>query len=117
MPWDTRYEEEVGGARKKYLDTTTNLDYAQTGIEQDYGLAPAYNDYQSNPYSRAALLESQYQKANRGTLNSAGYQLYSGSAGNHLAANRSGYDINRDQLEKTYQAALAENTAKRTEAK
>lgn len=117
MPWDTRYEEEIGGARKRYLDTVNNLDSAQVGVEQDYGLSPAHNDYQSNPYSRAALLESEYQRANRGTLNSAGYQLYSGAAGNHLAANRSSYDINRDQLEKAYNAALAEGTAKRTEAK
>jgi hypothetical protein len=116
-PWDSRYESEVGGGRRKYLDTINNLDAAERAANAEFGIAPGFNDYQSNPYSRAALLESKFQEANRGSMNSAGLQLYSGSTGDRLAANRSGYDLNRDALAKQYNAAIQDLQEKRATAK
>lgn len=109
-PWDSGYEQAVSAARSKYNNTMTGLGLQRTATEQDYGLAPGYNDYQSNPYSRAALLESSFQRANRGSLNSyaASGQLYAGSLSNALGGDRSSYDRNRDSLSKAYRDALQE---------
>ena len=115
-PWSSKAQQIVAGAQKSYLNSTANFDLAEQQAKQDYGLDPGFNDYKSNPYSRAALLQQNYLDANRGTMNSAGLQLYSGSTSNRLGANRSGYDQNRDALTKTYRDALGEISAKRTEA-
>lgn len=115
-PWDSQKEAAISGANRNYLGQSHNLDFAETGLKQDYGLDPAYNDYKSNPYSRAALLEQHFQEGNRGVMNNAGLQLYSGSTGNRLAQNRQGYGQDRDALAKSYRDALAEITSKRIEA-
>jgi len=115
-PWNSKAEQIVAGARKSYLDASGNFDLAEQTAKQDFGLDPGFNDYKSNPYSRAALLEQSYQNANRGTMNNAGLQLYSGSTSNALGANRGVYSQNRDELAKTYRDALGEITAGRTKA-
>jgi hypothetical protein len=115
-PWDSRYEQTVAGARKSYLNAGANFDLSEQAAKQDFGLDSGFNDYKSNPNSRAALLEQSYQSANRGTMNSAGLQLYSGATSNRLGANRSAYAGDRDQLAKAYQEALGEISSGRTEA-
>ena len=115
-PWSAAYEQSLGNSGKTYADTIASLGLKEQAAKQDFGLDPGFNDYKSNPYSRAALLEQSFQTANRGSVNSAGLQLYSGSTSNHLAANRSTNDANRDSLMKTYAAALQEITDARTEA-
>src|ERR1044072_4070193 len=115
-PWSSKYEQTVAGANKRYLDATNDFDLAEQTAKQDYGLDPGFNDYKSNPYSRAALLEQSYQTANRGTMNSAGLQLYSGSTSNRLNANRATNAINRDSLAKSYRDALQEISTGRTKA-
>lgn len=107
-PWNTKAEEIVNAARRNYLGENTNFDLAERAAKQDFGLDRGFNDYKANPYSRAALLEQSYQNANRGTVNSRGLQLYSGSTSNVLGSNRSTYDSNRDQLAKAYRDALGE---------
>jgi hypothetical protein len=131
-PWNSKAEEIVNSARKKYLGENTNFDLAEQEIKQDFGLegprsknihgvhqfqlSPGFNDYQSNPYSRAALLEKSFQNANRGTMNSRGLQLYSGSTSNQLAGNRGTYDKSHDELEKLYRDALGEVSEGRAKA-
>jgi hypothetical protein len=106
----------VAGARKSYLDASGNFDLNEQAAKQDFGLDPGFNDYKSNPNSRAAFLEQSFQTANRGTTNSAGLQLYSGSTSNRLGVNRATNSANRDQLAKAYQDALGEISAGRTKA-
>lgn len=114
LPWDSAYEQSATSANAKLANTQIGLGLQKTALEQEYGLSPAYNDYQSNPYSRAALLEREFQKGNRGTTGSyaARGQLYSGATQNALSANRSSLDQNKDSLEKAYEAALNENREK-----
>ena len=116
-PWNSAAENIVNEARRNYLDSQGNFELARKEAEQDYGLAPGFNDYKANPYSRAALLEQSYQNANRGTTNSAGLQLYSGSTSNALAGNRSTKDLNYDNLSRAYNEALGGITKGETEAK
>lgn len=115
-PWDSRYEQTVSGARKSYLDAGANFDLSEQAAKQDFGLDAGFNDYKSNPNSRAALLEQSFQQANRGTMNSAGLQLYSGSTSNRLGSNRATYGTNRDELASAYRDALGEISTGRTEA-
>lgn len=115
-PWNSQAEQIVAGARRDYLGAQTNFDVAEREAKQDYGLDPGFNDYKANPYSRAAALEAAYQNANRGTTNSAGLQLYSGSTSNNLAGNRSTRDLNYNNLSNAYREALGEITHGRTEA-
>ena len=115
-PWDSAYEAQVSGANRNYLGQNANLDLAQTSVEQEFGLAPAYSDVKSNPNSRAALLEQHFNEGNRGVMNNANLQLYSGSTGNRLNQNRQGYAQDRDSLAKAYRDALQEIQDKRLEA-
>jgi hypothetical protein len=107
-PWNSKAEQIVAGARRNYLAAQGNFDLAEREAQQDYGLDPGFNDYKANPNSRAALLEQSYQNANRGTVNSAGLQLYSGATSNALGANRGVYGRSRDELAKSYREALGE---------
>jgi hypothetical protein len=115
-PWSSKYEQTVGGARKNYLDSSANFDLAELTAKQDYGIDPGFNDYLANPNARAALLEQTFQRKNKGTVNSSGLQLYSGSTSNRLNANRSNYGVARDELAKSYRDALGEITSGRTKA-
>lgn len=115
-PWNSAAESIVAGARRNYLSSQANFDLAEQEAKADYGLDQGFNDYKTNPYSRAALLEQSYQNANKGTMNSAGLQLYSGSTSNALGENRSTRDLNYNNLSNAYREALGEITRGRTEA-
>ncbi|MGH2939564.1 MAG: hypothetical protein ACRDPE_15760 [Solirubrobacterales bacterium] len=116
MPWSSKYDQTVDEARKKYLNTINDINLNEQTSKQEYGLDSGFNDYKANPYSRAALLEKSYETANRGTTNSAGIQLYSGSTSNRLGANRSTRDLNYNNLRGEYQNTLNELNAGRTRA-
>lgn len=115
-PWSSRYEQSVGASRKRYLDSSSNFDLAEQQAKQDYGVESGFNDYKANPYSRAALLEQSYQRANKGTINAAGLQLYSGSTSNRLSANRAANSEDRNRLMRDYQESLGEISTGRAEA-
>lgn len=117
MPWNSKYEQTVGEANRKYLNTISNLDLSEQATKQEYGLDSGFNDYKSNPYSRASALEKSYETANRGTTNSAGLQLYAGSTSNRLGQNRATRDLNWNNLNSEYQTALGGITAERVKAK
>lgn len=116
-PWDSRFESTVGNARAAHQRTSRGLDRSKRAVEQDYGLAPGYNDYQANPFSRAALLQDAFKRGNRAITGSAGYQLYSGSTGNKLASNRRDYGQQRHELESEYQRELREIAERRAESR
>lgn len=118
-PWDSQYELSSAAARQKYANTVGGLGLQKTATEQDFGISPGYNDYQANPWSRMALLEQQYQKANRGTTNSmaAAGQLYAGATSNALDSNRQFDAQERDSLEKTYRNKLQELSDQEAAAK
>lgn len=107
-PWDSQYELSKAGSASKFNNTNISLDLKQKALEQDYGLDAGFNDYQTNPYSRAALLEQTYQRANRGTVNSyaAAGQLYAGSTQNELGYNRDSNSLGSNSLWKEHNAAL-----------
>lgn len=115
-PWNTKAEQIVAGARRSYLNSQNDFNLSEREAEQEFGLAPGFNDYKANPYSRAALLEKSYLDANRGTINSAGLNLYSGSTSNALGSNRGIYGENRDQLQRSYLGAQGEIRAGRAKA-
>jgi len=107
-PWDSAEQLSDAGADAKYNNALLNLGYKKTAYGQEYGLDPGYNDYKANPYSRAALLEQTYQRANRASGNSlaAGGQLYSGASQNAETYNREHNSQERNALEGSYRKAL-----------
>lgn len=115
-PWDSRAEQKISGARKSYLDATGSTTLDEETLKQEFGLDGPYADVTSNPNSRAALLEETFKQHNAGTMNTAGYNLYSGSTGNRLNANRVGYGRDRDQLEQLYRDELQKLNDRRLEA-
>lgn len=108
LPWDIAAANDEAGAQKRLANTNASLDAGWIGTENEFGLAPGFNDYASNPYSRAALLQRSYDNAKRGTLNSAGQQLYSGSYINAQNTNTHDFSMGRDELEKARGRAYSE---------
>jgi hypothetical protein len=116
MPWDVAAANSEAVAGKRLANSVTGLDAGWLATEQDYGLDPGFDDAASNPYSRATLLQRSYDNAKRGTLNSAGNQLYAGSYINHQNQNTFQFNKGRDELQKSYAAAHAQYIQERQEA-
>lgn len=83
-----------------------------------YGLGEFGGDAETNPYSRAALLQRNYERNQRASTNSmaAAGQLYSGSMSNARNFNRFNYDVGYDSMRKQYDAALARLNQQELEA-
>lgn len=109
-PWNSAYETSVAGARAKYNNALAALGYNRQALQQDYGIEAGFNDYKSNPYSRAAELQRSYERANRGSQTSLGSSghLYSGAMQNQLGYNRSARDQGSHELQSSYLNALQE---------
>jgi hypothetical protein len=107
-PWDSAEQFSNANADTKYNNALLNAGYKKSAYETEYGLDPGYNDYKANPYSRAALLEQTYQRANRATGTSLGAagQLYSGASQNAETYNREHNSQERNSLESAYRRAL-----------
>jgi len=107
MPWDVTYANTVNAANTRFANQ--QLDYAARKVlaEQDFGMG-AYADAATNPYSRAALLRASYNTAVRGTRNSAGQQLYSGSYELGQRGNEADYAKSYDQLTREYLGTRAD---------
>jgi hypothetical protein len=78
--------------------------YQQGQLDQTYG----YGDTgAANPYSRAALLQENFVRSQRGTTNSyaASGQLYSGAYGRQQGENARQYSIASDANRRAYDAA------------
>jgi hypothetical protein len=107
-PWDSAEQFSNANADAKYNNALLNAGYKKTAYETEYGLDPGFNDYKANPYSRAALLEQSYKRADRSSGNSlaASGQLYSGASQNAESYNREHDLQERNALESTYRKAL-----------
>lgn len=118
MPWDGTYEGAVNNANAKYNNALISLGAKKGFLQQEYGLDEGFNDYKSNPYSRAALLEQTYQRAGRASGNSlaAAGQLYSGASQNAETYNREHNSQERNSLEQLYRSSLQQNEDEKTGA-
>jgi hypothetical protein len=112
---DEQYFRTISGEDRNRQSTLNNLIAQEGQAKIGYGFD---TDIATNPYSRAALLQKNYDTAQKGTMNSmaAGGQLYSGAHNNARAGNRSNYDANYDSLRKGYDAELARIRDGRQEA-
>lgn len=113
QPFNARYDTSMAGLGRDRDLATSNLDYNQQRVTQDYGF-----DDPSNPFSRAALLERTYQQQRSGTLNSyagAG-QLYSGALTRARDADRFNYEQGRGALRGSYDETLRDLAVRRLEA-
>lgn len=113
MPWDLAAANDEAGAQKRLGNTLTGLDSGWMRTQQDFGLEGQWADAASNPYSRASLLQRSYDNAKRGTTNSAGQNLYSGSFVNAQNSNTHQFNMGRDELQKAYAEANAGYIAER----
>lgn len=113
MPWDVAAANSEAAALKRASNQVTGLDASWLRSQQAYGLEGPWADYKTNPYSRAALLQRSYDIARRGTTNSAGLQLYAGSYINAQNSNTHEFNLGRDELQKAYAEAQAQNIAER----
>ena len=116
MPWDIAAANDEADAQRRLSNTLTSLDAGWIGAEQEFGLAPGFNDPASNPYSRAALLQRSYNNAKSGTLNSANNQLYSGSYINAQNTNTHNFQLGSDELARARNQAYAEYIGNRQHA-
>jgi hypothetical protein len=98
LPLDPAAEAaRVAGQRNLGISEADAV-YDTGQIENEYGLGLD----KSNPYSRARLLEESYKRSQRGTLNSAGNQLYSGAYQRMQGENTRNYSMGYDQLSRDY---------------
>lgn len=111
LPFDPQYEATTGNARRQYDTTNAGLAYQEGRVRQEYGFDDA-----SDPFSRARMLERNFQQATRGRLNTAGNNLYSSSFNRGEAQGRFGYEQDVDTARKSYADALQAITQQRTQA-
>lgn len=104
LPINPQYGADVNAAQRN-LDTALQTDQAQrAGLGATYGLGVDATgnviDDKSNPYSRAAALQTAYDQSVRGTNNSyaARGQLYSGAIQNAQNWNATQNGSRRDAL-------------------
>lgn len=95
MPWDSQAERESAELGNEAGDTRASLaaDYERFQREAGFGLGA------DNPYSAAATLKQQRDSNRRGTLNTAGNQIYAGSTINKLRGANRRYDVGYQKLQ------------------
>lgn len=114
QPADPTLEARRNQLNTAYNDTNLAIGYDEGRVKQDYGF-----DDLSNPFSRARLLETTYknqQSYTRNSLASQG-QLNSGFALSRQGRDTRNYDINTDNLRRSYQDQLQSIINRRTGAK
>lgn len=113
LPYNSNYVGSIGDINKQEGDTQAQINQSEASTKQQYGF-----DDQSNPYSRAKLLEQSYNqaKAGIGTSYAARGQLYSGATQNAYDANTSGYNQNYNSLRTSYNTALQDFANQRVNA-
>lgn len=116
MPWDVAAANSEAAALTKRSNTLSGLQSNWLRTQQDFGLEGPWGDPASNPYSRSALLQRSYNDAKRGTTNSAGRRLYAGSFINNQNQNTHQFNLGRDELQKGYAEAQAQNQAEQMRA-
>lgn len=108
MPWDVAAANSEADAVQGRNNALTGLGSGWLRKQQEYGLEGPWADYASNPYSRASLLQRSYDNAKRGSLNTAGNQLYAGSYVNAQNSNTHNFNLGHDELQKAYDSDYAQ---------
>lgn len=113
IPYSGAYDTTVATATDDLNQDTADIAGRRLALKQQYGIGD-----DSNPYSLARQLETQYKQNTTGTNNSyaASGQLYAGSLTNAQNANRSNFGQAQDSLLRQYQAADAGLTAEQLAA-
>ena len=102
-PLDPQAEAaRISGGRNLAI-ANADASYSTGVAEQTFGYGASGA---ANPYSRAALLQESFTRAKRGTLNSAGNQLYSGAYGRAQDENARNYSIAEDANRRAYDSAI-----------
>lgn len=103
MPWSATYQTDIAQAGQNLQFAQQETAYDQATLEREYG----FNDT-SDPFSRAAQLQHNYENAQRGTLNNyaASGQLYAGSLNNANDIDRRNYDESYHGLRQDYESRL-----------
>lgn len=118
LPLDPAYDSKVNALNTAFDNTNLSLNQQDFATRQAYGLDPQFADPTQNPYTKAALLQASYLKANHGSTNSYASQgqLYAGSLSNALDTNRSSYGAGYDELNRAYLGDLGNIQGQRTAA-
>jgi hypothetical protein len=113
LPWSAQYESAISQTNNDLNFSNLSLDQQEGMTKQAYGF-----DDNSNPYSRAAQLQKQYQQNRNQTLNSYASQgqLYAGSMNNARNIDRSNFEQTWDTEKRDYQAKLQDIQNSRLEA-
>ena len=103
MPWDSQAERESAELGNEAADTQTSLgaDYERFQRELGFGVGA------DNPYSQVAQLKERRDNNRRGTLNTAGNQIYAGSTVNRLRGANRQYDVGYQQAQDQFAQAQA----------
>ena len=111
MPWDSLSTSEEAGAYRNAEDKLAGLRGNWEARQRWYGIDP---QFANNPYSQASLLQRQREIGKRGTLNSAGNQLYAGSTVNRLGGVDRSYSEGYSHLNEGYEAERAREEREET---
>lgn len=101
-PWDSQAEREWGAGEQAYNDRVSGLEGDWQSRQEWYGLGET-----NNPYSQAGLLAHNHEVGQRGVMNGAGLQLYSGSTVNARASQDRSFDIGLESLKAAFAAEQA----------
>jgi hypothetical protein len=114
-PNDALYNTDVAGINRGYADATTGLDAQKFQTRSTFGLDP---EFANNPYTRANLLTSAYNRSFNQTGNSyaAKGQLYSGALDRGRAFDANSFQQGQHDLRNEYSQQLAGIEADRLSA-
>lgn len=103
VPWSAAAETAYGNATRDYNTTTAGIQAQQLQTNYEYGGPSGDN---SNPFSRAAMLQQAYQRNVNSTMNNyaARGQLYAGSFNNAQAIDSNNLNQGADALLNAYKA-------------
>lgn len=109
--YSSEYETTVGKLNRDLSQTQSDLAGRGLATEQQYG----FGEDQSNPFSRANMLQRQYQQGSAMATNSYASQgqLYSGALSRAQAENRFGFEQGMDTSLREYQAELSDLSRQR----
>lgn len=111
MPWDSTAQREASGLGNEAADTRATLSNRWQQQQEEMGLGEGA----SNPYSHASQLARERDNNQRGVVNTAGNNLYSGSTVNAQRQTERQYDEGFNQLTAAYdrnKAAYERGTGK-----
>lgn len=113
MPWDAAAANDENSAQRLYEEKETGLGAGWYQTQQEFGLDPGFNDFSTNPYSKAAQLQRSYDQAKLSSVNSfaARGHLYSGALVGREEGNERNLNEGTNSLRNAYSQAQAQKVA------